>query len=436
MKLVIAIVRPAKVDDVTAALEKLNLPGLTVTEVRGHGRQKGHTATYRGAEYDVKLLPKAMIKTAVPSELVEPAVQAITVEPAPVKSAMGACSRSRSRAARTSAPARPTSRRRPSIPAPLPRAGLLHRAGRGRARRPGAARPRRTPIAPADAVRPGRHEGWIMAGSTPWPHTPLVLCAVDFSPSSADIVRHAVACAGGPRPDGDSRAALTLLHVVEPLLVQAAAMTVDADAIQGECRQALAALASSVTSTALAQPATIDVRVGLPHVEILKTAADVQASLVVLGTQGQTGAARLFFGSTTQRVLRETGTPTLGVPPAANTIVREDAAGPALAIAHVIAALDFSDTTAATAQGAAGLAARAGARLTLAHVVPQARGSSGGPRSSRSTKRSASREPARNWRCSRVRCRRRCRTCGRPHCGASLNACSPPSPASSRTACS
>ena len=62
MKLVMAIVRPAKVDDVTAALEKLNLPGLTVTEVRGHGRQKGHTATYRGAEYDVKLLPKAMIR--------------------------------------------------------------------------------------------------------------------------------------------------------------------------------------------------------------------------------------------------------------------------------------------------------------------------------------------------------------------------------------
>ncbi len=78
MKLVMAIVRPAKVDDVTAALEKLNLPGLTVTEVRGHGRQKGHTATYRGAEYDVNLLPKAMIETVVPTELVEPAVAAIT----------------------------------------------------------------------------------------------------------------------------------------------------------------------------------------------------------------------------------------------------------------------------------------------------------------------------------------------------------------------
>jgi nitrogen regulatory protein P-II 2 len=78
MKLVMAIVRPAKIDDVTAALEKLDLPGLTVTEVRGHGRQKGHTVTYRGAEYDVNLLPKAMIETVVPTELVEPAVAAIT----------------------------------------------------------------------------------------------------------------------------------------------------------------------------------------------------------------------------------------------------------------------------------------------------------------------------------------------------------------------
>jgi nucleotide-binding universal stress UspA family protein len=123
----------------------------------------------------------------------------------------------------------------------------------------------------------------------------------------------------------------------------------------------------------LAEPPALDVRVGLPHVEILKAAADAHASLIVLGTQGQTGAGRFFFGSTTQRVLRETVTPTLVVPPA-GAIVREDASGPVLAIAHVIAALDFSDTTAATAQAAVGLATRAGARLTLAHVVPEARG--------------------------------------------------------------
>jgi nitrogen regulatory protein PII len=78
MKLVIAIVRPNKVDDVTAALEQLNLPGLTVTEVRGHGRQRGHTAMYRGKEYDLHLLPKVKIETVVPTHMVDPAVDAIT----------------------------------------------------------------------------------------------------------------------------------------------------------------------------------------------------------------------------------------------------------------------------------------------------------------------------------------------------------------------
>ena len=204
--------------------------------------------------------------------------------------------------------------------------------------------------------------------------TPIVLCAVDFSPPSAEIVRHAAAFAGGPRPDGDTQATLTLLHVVEPLLVQAVAMTTDAAVIQDECRRALSALASGSTSTAMTRPPAIEVRVGLPHVEILAAAAAAHASLIVLGTQGQTGAARLFFGSTTQRVLRETVTPTLVVPPAASPIVRDEPSGPALAVEHVIAAIDFSDTTAGTVQAAAGLAARTGAQLTLAHVVPEARG--------------------------------------------------------------
>jgi nucleotide-binding universal stress UspA family protein len=205
-------------------------------------------------------------------------------------------------------------------------------------------------------------------------HTPLVLCAVDFSPPTGEIVRHAAALAAGPRPDGDSRAPLTLLHAIEPLLVQAAAMTTDAGQLEEEIRKALAAVAATVASAATARPPALEVRVGLPHVEILKAAADVQASLIVMGPQGQTGAARIFFGSTTQRVLRETVTPTLVVPPAAPGIVADGKDGPTLAIDHVIAALDFSDTTAATVQAAAGLAGRAGATLTLAHVVPQARG--------------------------------------------------------------
>ena len=77
MKLIKAIVRPNKVDEVRDALDKLSLPGMTVTEVRGHERQKGHTATYRGKEYDVQLLPKVQIEIVVQNDLVEPAVKAI-----------------------------------------------------------------------------------------------------------------------------------------------------------------------------------------------------------------------------------------------------------------------------------------------------------------------------------------------------------------------
>jgi nucleotide-binding universal stress UspA family protein len=201
----------------------------------------------------------------------------------------------------------------------------------------------------------------------------LVLCPVDFSPPSADIARHAVAFAAIAQSLAGA-ARVTLLHVIEPLLVQAAAMSGDQTRLQDDCRHALAALASSVASTALAEPPALEIRTGLPHVEILKAAAERHATLIVLGTQGQTGAARLFFGSTAQRVLRETATPVLVVPPGASPLVQNGAAGPTLALAHIIAAVDFGDTTAVTVQAAAGLAARTGAALTLAHAVTPARG--------------------------------------------------------------
>ena len=77
MHLIKAIVRPNKVDEVKEALGKVQVSGLTETEVRGHGQQKGHTAIYRGKEYNVNLLPKMSVETVVPDDLVEPAVQAI-----------------------------------------------------------------------------------------------------------------------------------------------------------------------------------------------------------------------------------------------------------------------------------------------------------------------------------------------------------------------
>jgi nitrogen regulatory protein PII len=77
MKLIKSIVRPNKVDDVRDALEKMSVPGMTVTEVRGHGRQKGHTAIYRGKEYNVTLLPKVEIEVVVPDNVAEGVIAAI-----------------------------------------------------------------------------------------------------------------------------------------------------------------------------------------------------------------------------------------------------------------------------------------------------------------------------------------------------------------------
>jgi nitrogen regulatory protein PII len=77
MKLIKAIVRPNKVDEVKEALGRLDITGMTVTEVRGHGRQKGHTAVYRGKEYHVSLLPKMAIDTVVPDDVVDQVVKAI-----------------------------------------------------------------------------------------------------------------------------------------------------------------------------------------------------------------------------------------------------------------------------------------------------------------------------------------------------------------------
>ena len=78
MKLVTAIIKPFKLDDVRAALSQLGVQGITVTEVKGFGRQKGHTELYRGAEYVVDFLPKVKLEIAVADGDVEGAIEAIT----------------------------------------------------------------------------------------------------------------------------------------------------------------------------------------------------------------------------------------------------------------------------------------------------------------------------------------------------------------------
>ncbi len=77
MKLVMAVIKPFKLDEVREALTAIGVEGLTVSEVKGYGRQKGHTEVYRGAEYAISFLPKLKIEVAVKAELAEQVVEAI-----------------------------------------------------------------------------------------------------------------------------------------------------------------------------------------------------------------------------------------------------------------------------------------------------------------------------------------------------------------------
>ena len=77
MKLIIAIIKPFKLDDVREALSDIGVQGITVTEVKGFGRQKGHTELYRGAEYVVDFLPKIKLEIAINDDLFERAVEAV-----------------------------------------------------------------------------------------------------------------------------------------------------------------------------------------------------------------------------------------------------------------------------------------------------------------------------------------------------------------------
>ena len=78
MKLVVGIIKPFKLDDVKAAVQELGVQGMTITEVQGFGRQRGHTEIYRGAEYRVDFLPKTKVEIAVDDTIVEQVIEAIT----------------------------------------------------------------------------------------------------------------------------------------------------------------------------------------------------------------------------------------------------------------------------------------------------------------------------------------------------------------------
>jgi nitrogen regulatory protein P-II 2 len=109
MKLIIAIIKPFKLDEVHDALNQLGNSGMTVTEVKGYGRQKGHTEIYRGTEYAVSFLPKVKIEIAVPTAQVDKVIETVIAAAKTGQSAT-ARSSSRHRALPASAPARVTMR--------------------------------------------------------------------------------------------------------------------------------------------------------------------------------------------------------------------------------------------------------------------------------------------------------------------------------------
>ena len=78
MKLIMAVIKPFRLDDVRDALSEIGIKGMTITEAKGFGRQKGHTELYRGAEYAVDFLPKIKLEVAVPSDLVDRVIESIT----------------------------------------------------------------------------------------------------------------------------------------------------------------------------------------------------------------------------------------------------------------------------------------------------------------------------------------------------------------------
>jgi hypothetical protein len=110
MKIVMAVIKPFKLDEVRDALTAVGVHGLTVTEVKGYGRQKGHTEIYRGTEYAVNFLPKVKIEVAVDTARSTRSSRRSPVRPRPARSATARSSSFRSSTPCASAPARPTSR--------------------------------------------------------------------------------------------------------------------------------------------------------------------------------------------------------------------------------------------------------------------------------------------------------------------------------------
>jgi universal stress protein A len=202
-----------------------------------------------------------------------------------------------------------------------------------------------------------------------------VLCAVDFSPQSSEVLRAAMTIAGR------EHAALTVLHVLDPLLVQAARIEYEEGVLETSTDKDLQELIAKVAS-GLGVDAGPDaakkirrrLRTGAPDREILAEAVENPATLLVIGTHGFSGVRRMFFGSTAARVISKASVPVLAIPPhALQPGASQPGTSPSiapLAIHRLLVAVDFTTECMHAIREAAALASRWNLTLTLLHAVP------------------------------------------------------------------
>jgi nucleotide-binding universal stress UspA family protein len=191
-----------------------------------------------------------------------------------------------------------------------------------------------------------------------------ILCPVDFSAHSAYALRHAAALASR------ANARLTIAWITDPLMAQAAVVYV----LDPDGEQALAELREFVTQSLpqgpplLSEP-KLTTAMGKPEQEILRVAEEQKADLIVMGTHGVSGYRKMFFGSTTERVLRKTSVPVLAVPAPMAGLPEGKGGMPLSEVGLVVVALDLEPASAALAALGAGLAEAVAAKPLFVHVV-------------------------------------------------------------------
>ena len=192
-----------------------------------------------------------------------------------------------------------------------------------------------------------------------------ILCPVDFSEESRQALRWAAALARR------TMARLTVLSAVDPLLAQAAKVRLGVDLARAETEPAVREFLAGTWSDDTSEPlnADVDVRVGDPADVILETAANERADLIVMGTHGLGGVRKWLLGSTTERVLRRTHVPVLAVPPRVDESMPAHFDAASFGLGPVLAATDFSDTSARALRWAAKVAQEITSPLSLVHVV-------------------------------------------------------------------